>query len=220
MPLYPLRCTSPRSSQFFELRITIYWISLETILNSFKILFDTSLPRVVGHKMLFLCFGFAVPSTVGSPLLDEVVRNWESIQSSLVKIWAGFASNQGVHKCNTSLLDSNKEGILSIALLELLFAIWVVDVILLQVGLKCLSSAAWTNRWIVHSQVSPCLFDLRLRFRLRLCLHLNVQQTLAHNSSQVSPCFRWCFRSQTRHLFRSPEQANQMVAHSSQVSPC
>ena len=62
-----------------------------------------------------------------------------------------------VHKCNRSLLDSNKEGILSIVLLELFritritlhcpfheyrFRIvteWVVDVILLQVGLKCLS---------------------------------------------------------------------------------
>ena len=45
----------------------------------------------------------------------------------------------------------------------------------------------WTNRWIVHfQQVSPCLFDLRLRFRLRLCLDLNIQQTLAHNCQQVS----------------------------------
>ena len=31
--------------------------------------------------------------------------------------------------------------------------------------------AVWTNRWIVHfQQVSPCLFDLRVRFRLCLCL--------------------------------------------------
>ena len=101
---------------------------------------------------------------------------------------------------------------------------WVVDVIWLQVGLKCFSMrmaldllhefantevfclfhncmwaiqtlwsqclfprAVWTNRWIVHSQVSTCLFDLRLRFRLRLCLYRHVQQTLAHNSLQVSP---------------------------------
>ena len=53
-----------------------------------------------------------------------------------------------------------------------------------------------------------------------LSLSTNVQQTVAHNSSQVSPCLRWCFRSQTRHLIRFPEQANRMVAHSSQVSPC
>ena len=33
--------------------------------------------------------------------------------------------------------------------------------------------AAWTNRWIVHfQQVSPCLFDLRLRFRVRLSLNV------------------------------------------------
>ena len=50
----------------FELRITIYRISLETIVNSIKILFGTSLPPIVGHKMLFLCVGFAVPSTVVS----------------------------------------------------------------------------------------------------------------------------------------------------------
>ena len=59
----------------FELRVTIYWISLEAIVNSIKILFDTSLPRVVGHEMLFLCFSFAVPSTTRSSLLDDVVRN-------------------------------------------------------------------------------------------------------------------------------------------------
>ena len=64
--------------------------------------------------------------------------------------------------------------------------------------------------WFVHSQVSPFLFDLRLRFRLRLCLYLHVQQTLAHNSGwmtmhpQVSPFLSLCFRSQARYLFRSP----------------
>ena len=49
---------------------------------------------------------------------------------------------------------------------------------------RCLfPRALWTDRWIVHFQrVSRFLFDLRLRFRLRLCLDLNVQQTLAHNS--------------------------------------
>ena len=57
----------------FELRITKHWSSLETIVNFIIILFDTSLPRVVGDKVLFLCVGFAVPSTVRSPLLDDVV---------------------------------------------------------------------------------------------------------------------------------------------------
>ena len=64
-----------------------------------------------------------------------------------------------------------------------------------------LPRVVWTNRWIVHSQVSPCLFALRLRFRLRLCLSLHVQQTLAHNSLQVSPCLRWYFRSQNKTSF-------------------
>ena len=56
------------------LRITIYWISLETIVNSIKILFDTSLPRVVGHEMLFLCVCSFVPSTVGLSFLMTQCR--------------------------------------------------------------------------------------------------------------------------------------------------
>ena len=59
----------------FELRITIFWISLETIANSINILFGKSLPRVMGHEMLLLCVGFSVPSTVGSHLLVDVVRD-------------------------------------------------------------------------------------------------------------------------------------------------
>ena len=78
----------------FEFRITIFWISLETIVNSIKILFDTSLPRVVSHEMLFLCVGFAVPSTVANLLLDDVMRDGESIQSPLPRILTGFAFNQ------------------------------------------------------------------------------------------------------------------------------
>ena len=82
--------------------MTIYWISLETIVNSIKILFDTSLSRAVGHEMLFLCVGFAVPSTVGSSLLDDVVRDGESIPSPLTKIFTGFAVNQ---EMSTSAID-------------------------------------------------------------------------------------------------------------------
>ena len=42
---------------------------------------------------------------------------------------------------------------------------------------------------VAHSRVSPFLFDLRLCFRLRLRLCLQVQQTLAHKSGQ-SPGFQ------------------------------
>ena len=65
----------------FELGITICWVSLETIVNSFVISFETSLARVVGHRVLFLCLSFAVPSTMRSLLLDYVVRDRKSIQS-------------------------------------------------------------------------------------------------------------------------------------------
>ena len=47
----------------------------------------------------------------------------------------------------------------------------------------------------------PVLFDLRLRFRLRLCLHLNVKQTLAQNCYLVYPFFHLCFSSQVRNFF-------------------
>ena len=81
--------------RFYELRITKNWISLETIVNSIIIILDASLPRVVGHEVLFLCFGFAVPNTVVSLLLDDVVRDGENIQSPLSKKnLAGFAFNQ------------------------------------------------------------------------------------------------------------------------------
>ena len=38
------------------------------------------------------------------------------------------------------------------------------------------------TEWTDSLTSLPFLFDLRLRFRLRLCLSLNVQQTLEHNS--------------------------------------
>ena len=88
----------------FELRITIYWVSLEAIVNSIKILFDTSPPRIVGQEMLFLCLNLAVPSTTRWPLSDDVVRDWESIQSPLVKILAGFDFNQ---EMSTSAIDDS-----------------------------------------------------------------------------------------------------------------
>ena len=56
------------------------------------------------------------------------------------------------------------------------------------------------------TNLAALLFDLRQRFRQRLCLSLNVQQTLAHNCSQVSQRLHWCFRSQTRHICRFSEK--------------
>ena len=65
----------------------------------------------------------------------------------------------------------------------------------------------------VNKPIDCPLFNRSLRAYL-ICVYVfvhvfvfiyNVQQTLAHNSSQVSTCLRWCFPSQTRHLFRFPE---------------
>ena len=59
-----------------------------------------SLPRIVGHVMLFLCTSFAVPNTTRSVRLE--VRDWGSIQSPLVKILVGFIFDQEV---STSAID-------------------------------------------------------------------------------------------------------------------
>ena len=87
-------------------------------------------------------------------------------------------------------------------------------------------SSSWVNCCLSTHEVSPFLFDLRLRFRLRLCLYLHVQQTVAHElvdgfgSIHKSPrsCVFGAFATKTRHLFRSPEWTNLMVAHP-RVSP-
>ena len=209
--------------------------------------------------MLFLCLSFAVPSTT-RPLLFLWRRS--VLRKHPVDIgekfgWIRFQPRD-VHKYRL-LLDSNKEGILSIALLELFritritlhcpfhesslsirhwmgcrryFAANRLEVLVdendsrsssrvrehgnfllvsqLHVAIQTLWSQClfprpvWTNRWIVHFQrVSPFLLDLRLRFRLRLCLDLNVQQTLALNWKQVSLFWHWCFRIQARRLLIS-----------------
>ena len=157
VPIYPLRCTSLRSSQF--------WVAYHDILdlvgndrefhqNSFWYIS----PRVVGHEMLFLCLSFAVPSTTRSLHSDYAVRDWESTQSPLVKILAGFAFNQ---EMSAKAIDHSpipiKKAFWALhfwncfAQLELLYidhftnqrfrivTEWVVDVILLEICLKCFS---------------------------------------------------------------------------------
>ena len=100
----------------FELRFTIDLISYKTIVNSFVMFFlsvnsfAASLPRVEGYIVLFLFFSFAVSSTMGTPLLDHEVRDRESIQSQFTR---------SVRTCSRSLLDSNREDIVNIALLVL-----------------------------------------------------------------------------------------------------
>ena len=223
--------------------------------------------------MLFLCLSFTVPSTTRSPRSAGLRKHPVAIGENFG--WIHFLSRD-VHKCNKGFLDSNEEGILNIALLEL-FRItqttlhcpnrgsslsnrywmgckhyFVAD----RIELKCLSmrvtldllhefanteifglphNCMWQSR---HPEVdvsisSSCvnkpmdcslstgllfLHDLRLRFRLRLCLDLNVQQTRAHNWKQVSLFLHWCFRSQVRHVCRFPEHSNRIVALPKQVS--
>ena len=48
-------------------------------------------------KCFFSAFSFAVPSTTRSLLLDDVVLDWEGIQSPLVRISAGLILSQEMH---------------------------------------------------------------------------------------------------------------------------
>ena len=57
-----------------------------------------------------------------------------------------------------------------------------------EVEVYFLALCEQTDGLFTFNGFSPFLFDLRLRFRLRLCLDLNVQQTLAHTTVNKSSC--------------------------------
>ena len=109
----------------FELQFAKNWVSLKTIVNSFVMFFlavnsfATSLPRVEGDMVLFLCFSVAVPSTMGSHLLDHKVRDRE--RPVLICDFFGWIRFQPrfVRRCSAQFLDSNREDIENIALLVL-----------------------------------------------------------------------------------------------------
>ena len=93
---------------------------LKAIVNSCKNPFDTSLSRIMDYEMLFLCFSFTMPSALKSPLLDDIVRDWENIQVPLVwDVGWTYSLKRYPHKCKKQFLGSNKKSILSIAPLEL-----------------------------------------------------------------------------------------------------
>ena len=216
IPIFFISHTLERMDSRSGLPVPIYptnfWVAkhekLDLVGNDreFQISFDTSLPRIVGHMVLFLCFSFAVPSTTRSPSL-MTKRGIENASSChWQKVWLDSLFNQ----CNRSLLDSKKEGILSNARLEMFrisritlhcpfdesspsnrhwmgcrrfFATNRLQVLLDEddsrsswrvrehksfrlvshlhdaiqtIWSRCLfPRAVWTNRWIVHSQVSP-----------------------------------------------------------------
>ena len=69
--------------------------------------------------MLLLCFSFPMTIAMRSLLLDDTVWDWENIQLPSVNTSAGFVLSRDANKCSRLCLDSNKEGILGIALWEL-----------------------------------------------------------------------------------------------------
>ena len=164
----------------FELRITIFkvffwkrsWIPSNFCLRH--------LLRSVGHEMLLLCAGFALPSTVWSTLLVDVVLDWESIQSPLVKMTAGSTFFQ---EMSTSAIDNSlipiKEAFWALhfwncfAWLKQLYIAhftnhllwfvtdWVVGVVLLQIGLKCVSMRMTLANTEVFCLFHNCMWQSR-----------------------------------------------------------
>ena len=182
----------------------------------------------MGHDVLFLCVCFAVPSTVGSLLLDDVVRDGESIQSPLMKIWGWFAFSQetSTSGINSSLIPMKKHCPCHESS-SLIFTKWVVDVILLQVGLKCSSMQMKVNVYFLVlceqtdglSTFNKSLRSyLRLRFRLRLCLYVNVQIDTGTQLSKSLPVLSLVLSQPNNTFFRFPEHANRIVALSKKVS--
>ena len=83
--LFAMHVSSVQPILSCESRSVEFFFFSETIVNSFKFLFETSPSSIVGYE-----FSSAVPSTSRSPLLDNVVLDWESIQPPLLKMLAGF----------------------------------------------------------------------------------------------------------------------------------
>ena len=147
-----------------ELWFTIDLVSEKSIVNTCKMFtlrvnsFAASRPHILSYWVLSLFFSFAVSSTTTTPFLDHVVREREGIQSQFMKLSSVFACNQelSANAVDNSLISTKKTvgtcffGVIShdlnnstlpnsrIMAFEFL-AQWIVDVVLLQVGLKCFS---------------------------------------------------------------------------------
>ena len=96
VPIYPLRCTSPRSSQFWAANHDI----LDLDGNDRE--FHQSSFWYISSAVSGPRNAVSVPSTSKSTLLDNVVLNWESVQSPLMK--AGFTFFQ---EMSTSGMDNS-----------------------------------------------------------------------------------------------------------------
>ena len=140
-----------------------------------------SLPRIPSHVVFSLYFGLSVSSTMGSAFLYHVVRDRDCIQSLFVKLSSGLAVNQALSAgaVHNSLIPRKKTlGTLyfwcSFAQLEQLhiaqfadhllrfLAEWVVDAILLQVGLKCFSMRMIFDPLYKALEIGDVLLPLQL----------------------------------------------------------
>ena len=102
VPTYPFRCTFARSSQFWVASHNTLGLVendrglLVYVLPGRQLFCDISSTRWRRYGTVSVLQFYTVPSTMGSPLLDDVVRYRESFQSLLAKFLAGFAFNQEV----------------------------------------------------------------------------------------------------------------------------
>ena len=62
-----------------ELRFTKYGIVLEAIVNPFKTFLDAALSQIIGKKIFSLFFSLPIKMAMRSHLLNDIVREWETI---------------------------------------------------------------------------------------------------------------------------------------------
>ena len=193
------------------MRITIYWISLETIVNSIKILSGTSLPRIVDHKKLFLCVGFAVPRAVVSLLLDDVVPDGECIQSPATQILTGFSFNKEMSRsAKNHFLIQIKKIFWALPLLELFHTTRRT------LHCPCHESSSLSNfcwKGCRCSSVASGLKSLSMRETRSSPLFLEHENFLLVSQLLVALQTLW-----NQCLFHRDVSTNWWIVHSSQVS--
>ena len=190
------------------MRITIYWISLETIVNFIKFLFDTSLPRVVPRNALSVP-PFCRAGWRGHPIAIDQHFDWIRFQP------------RDVHKCSRSLLDctfgivshNSKNSILPIS--RIIAFESSLNGLLTFFACKLAWSASrwgWLSIFFTSSRTrkfSACFTTAR--GNPDTLKSMSISSRGANKPMDCSPFVHWCFRSQARHVCRFLEHSNRMV---------
>ena len=254
VPIYPLQCTSPQCSQFWVVNHDILDL-VENDREFHEIFFWYISSARCGPQSALSVLRFCRAEHRGGLTFLMTLCGMERTSSRhWCKIFDWIRSQpRDVHKCNRSLLDSNKEGILKIALLELFritritlhcpfhksslshrhwmgcrrdFAASQLEVLLDEDDSRSSSRVREHGSFLLVSQLHvvnvyssrcvnkpmdcpltslPVLIWSASTFSSASSSLLNVQQTLAHNSSPGLSVLTLVLSQPNETLFRFPE---------------